>query len=215
MKSILLLISLIFIPMYNTIAQTDAKAIKILDNVSAQSKKNGATQIELNFITAAKAIGMPAPQKWKILTFNNKFRMDMGDQVIYCDGKTIWRYLKADNEVEINDYVEDANTLSPTNIFSIYKKQFKAQYMKEEKNNNTLCDYIELYPLVPKKKNYSIIKLFINKAKQQMQEMQIKNKDGSTLTYSIQKIVPNVKVTDTDFIFDATKYPKVQINDLR
>ena len=139
----------------------------------------------------------------------------MSDQVIYCDGKTIWRYLKADNEVEINDYVEDANTLSPTNIFSIYKKQFKAQYMKEEKNNNTLCDYIELYPLVPKKKNYSIIKLFINKAKQQMQEMQIKNKDGSTLTYSIQKIVPNVKVTDTDFIFDATKYPKVQINDLR
>ena len=44
----------------------------------------------------------------------------MEDEVIICDNKSVWRYLKELNEVQISDYEPADDEITPTNIFNIY-----------------------------------------------------------------------------------------------
>jgi outer membrane lipoprotein-sorting protein len=75
---------------------------------------------------------------------------------------------------------------------------------------------IDLYPEQPKQKNYSIIKLKIDKAKNQLQSIKMIGKDGIDNTIELVEFTPNVKVVDSMFKFDPSKYPKnIEINDMR
>ena len=41
------------------------------------------------------------------------------------------------------------------------------------------------------------------------------NNNGTTISYTIVKFTPNPTVKDSDFNFDAKKYPGVEVVDLR
>ena len=41
------------------------------------------------------------------------------------------------------------------------------------------------------------------------------DKDGNEVTYTLKRFAPNVELADGLFTFDKTKYPGVEVNDLR
>eukprot|EP01031_Cornospumella_fuschlensis_P049255 gene49255-60296_t len=49
----------------------------------------------------------------------------MADQQVICDGKTVWAYLKESNEVNVYDYDETEDELSPNKVFDFYKEGCK------------------------------------------------------------------------------------------
>ena len=138
----------------------------------------------------------------------------MVDQVVMSDSKLTWTYLKESNEVQIAEVKTKSDAISPATIFTMYEHGFKQKYLADKKANGKTIQLIELFP-EDAKKSYFKIQLEINKADKYVQTARVYDKNGNINTYTIVKFTPNAATTDDLFSFNKTKYPGVEIVDLR
>src|SRR5687768_7582462 len=84
------------------IAQNDAKAKKILENVS--KKVNALKSLKANFaLHLAGANGkVRETKKGNFVMKGPKYRVNIAGQEIICDNKTVWTYMKETNEVQVS-----------------------------------------------------------------------------------------------------------------
>ena len=71
---------------------------------------------------------------------------------------------------------------------------------------------VELTP-VDKTKPFFKVLLYVDKSA--INTTKIFEKNGSRYTYSTSSFKPNVVIADATFVFDAKKYPGVEVIDLR
>jgi len=144
----------------------------------------------------------------------NKYKVTMTDQELYSDGKSQWTYLKDNKEVQITDVDNNTDGINPAKIFTIYEKGYKYLFTGEKKVGAKTLQTIDLSPLDIKKSIFKI-RLTIDKAAKQITNVVIFDKSGNRYTYAIKSFIPNVKVAESVFAFDAKKYPGVEVVDLR
>jgi len=198
--------------MKRLIAQ-DATANKILGTVSAtyqtyKSIKAGFSITINNTQTKSKI-----KQNGTLYLKGKKFRINLSDQEIYCDGKTMWTYFKEENEVQITKYDANAQDINPSEIFTIYQKGFTSKYVGEAIVSGKTIQKIELTP-TNKSKPYFKVKLDIDKASHKVNNMTVMNKNGVNATYSVTSFQSNLTMNDTFFKFDEKNKPGVVVIDL-
>lgn len=225
MKTILrkLLVTILFFSSINSNAQNqapkiDTKAKKILDELSIKTKQYKTIVSEFIILAENKVAKTKDVQKGKIWIKGAKYKLDIANQIIINDSKTIYTVLKDAEEVQINnaDEKKSEDQISPANIFTIYEKGFKYEFVKEEKlKNGSTAVQVKLFPNEPKKKNFHTLILNIDKAKNQVTSFVILGKDGTQTTYTIKNFTPNSDVADDVFAFNGKSYPKYEIIDLR
>jgi outer membrane lipoprotein-sorting protein len=130
------------------------------------------------------------------------------------DGKSQWTYLKKDKEVQVSVVDKTGDALNPAQIFTLYEKGFKYLYTSDKKIGAKVYQMIDLSP-TDTKKSYFKIRLGIDKVAKQVASVLIFDKNGNKYTYDVKTFVPNVKVPESTFTFDAKKYPGVEVVDLR
>ena len=217
MKKILLAFGLLFAN-YSIQAQVDAKAKKILDDVSAKTKTYTTINAEFTIIIENKKNKTSDTQSGKLTLKGNKYKLEVNNQTIISDSKTSWTILKDASEVQINtiESKEKETGLNPSNIFTMHEKGFKYEFVKEEKQKNgAVYQIIKLYPEDAKKKNYHTAVLTINKEKSQIVSIKIMGKDGTDMTYLVKSFSSNVAVPETVFVFNDKNYPGFEVIDLR
>lgn len=216
MKNIFLatLVSLAF---FSVQAQVDQKAKAILDEVSAKTKTYKTISSEFSYTVEGKDKKVRTREEGKLIVKGKMYKVDIAGQQIFCDGKTIWTYLKESNEVQINSVEnrEQDDKITPSNIFTVYEKGFKYEFIKEETVKGIVYQVINLYPQEPKKKAYHTAKLMIDKAKKQVSSLKISAKDGTTSTYALKKFEVNKEMADAVFAFNKANFPGVEVVDLR
>ncbi len=198
-------------------AQDDTKAKAILDELSKKTKTYTSIKTSFNYVMEGKDAKKSEKQEGTLSLKNNKYKLEIAGQEVYCDGKSISTFLKDANELQINE-MPDPNSedaISPTNIFTIYEKGFKYKFESEKVENGKTIQLINLYPINSKSKNYHTVKLFIDKANKQIASIKVLGKDGNNYTYLVKTFVSNSEMGDALFVFDKQKHPKVEINDLR
>jgi outer membrane lipoprotein-sorting protein len=188
-----------------------------LETLEAMSKKyQGYSTFEASITSSMinEVENIKEEFKGKITVKGSKFRLVMEDQEIINDGTTVWTYLPAAKEVNIDNYDPDSDDINPSKIYEIYKKGFKYLYLGDKNEGGVMCEEIDL---VPEKKDaqYFKIKMFISKKDNSIQSWTMYDKSGNKYKYSITKFTPNVNVPDNLFTFDPKKYPGVEIVDLR
>ena len=144
----------------------------------------------------------------------NKYKVTMTDQDVISDGKSQWTYLKKDKEVQVSNVDNSSESLNPAQIFTIYEKGFKYLYTGETKAGAKTYQMIDLSP-TDTNKSFFKIRLSIDKVAKRIASVLIFDKNGNRYTYTIKTFVPNVKVPEATFTFDAKKYPGVEVVDLR
>jgi len=193
---------------------TAGQAKVLLDGVSKKYKsfKTIKANFKLSIDNAANKI---KEEKKGILTLKaNKFKVELDNQEIICDGKTVWTFAKDANEVQVNNYEANSSGISPASIFTMYEKGFLYQMGEVVKEAGKDIQVIDLTP-TDKSKNYFKIKLFIDKANQSIVRSKIFDKNGNIYTYSVLQFVSNTNYDDATFSFDVKKHPGVEINDIR
>lgn len=200
------------------VAQKPAPADKVADkllNVISNRYKNFKT-IKADFIYSieSKAENINEKQKGSIYVKGNKFRLDIADQIIVCDNKTIWTYSKDANEVQVNNYDAKKAPIRLDDLFTMYDKGFLSKILETKKEGKNDVALIELTPK-DKKKNFFKIKLSVDKTNQTITKSQVYEKSGTIHTYTVTNQFPNIKLEDKFFVFDAKKYPKCEVIDLR
>lgn len=213
MRKIAWLLSLMVVISLSAFAQKDKRAQEILDAMSKKYKALNSYQAAFTY--ASVGAGAKESYKGDLTVKNEKFRLLLGGQEVFTDGKTMSTYIKESNEVNVQDYDASAKSeLNPTQIYTIYKRGFDYRFLKEQKQGGRTLEVIELKPN-REKSPIATVQISVDKADRSVRNWEIVNKDGKRTTYTITKFTPNVNVPDAYFVFDKTKHPGVEVVDLR
>ena len=200
----------------NIHAQDDPKSKAVIDKLIAKSK--AWTSFEADFASSLvnKAGKLDVKQEGNVRVKGKLFNLALTDNTVINDGKAIYTYSKKSNEVTISDPADMDKELDPTKLFTIYEQGFKSQFVEEKKEaDGTLVQVIKLFPLEPGKKPYHTVIMTIDKAKVEPKVVKVLYKDGNEVTYTLKKFTPNVDLFESVFVFDKSKYPGVELNDVR
>ena len=195
-------------------AQQDPKAGKILDQMSAKYQAMKAFKATFTQTLENDAAKVKENITGDITVSGQKFRLKLSGQEVINNGQTMWTYMKAENEVNISDYEPEDQEISPSQIYTLYKKGYKYAYVQEAKANGVPVDVIELSPEDRSNPVYKV-RLKVSKADKSVKSWQMFKKNGNRYTYKISKFQPNVPVDATTFTFDKAKYKGVKVIDLR
>lgn len=211
-KATFLLVPALLLQFVLGMAQIDKKAKDLLDKVSAKTKSYTSYKVNFTFSLSNTDQKINESNSGALIVKGPKYQLKMGEQEIFCDGKKVITYQKETNEALSQDLADmDSESITPQSIFMMYEKGFKIRYVKDITEGNKKLAVIELYPMEPKKKDYTMIILYVEEAQLSIARAEIKAKNGSKYTYSVSKMEPNVAAADGLFTFDKTKYPGVKI----
>ena len=187
----------------------DEKAEKILKDLSANTKSYSYMDVDFdfNFINTSQDIN--ESQKGNIKINQNKFRLDLNQQLIISDDSIQWIYLKESNELQIMEYDSQDEMISPNKLFTIYENGYKSQYIELKENNHI----IDLFPI--ESNEFKNIQLHIDQDKIQLKKIILFDKNGGSFSYSITKFIADKEIDENAFRFNEANYPDLEIIDLR
>ncbi len=195
--------------------QQDEKAKAVLDKVSA--KTNAYKSIILTFELTISGNGFETPlvENGKAYLDGDKYKVELKDQDIYCDGVTLTTHLKEDKECYTSKVADQTgeDAIMPSELLTIWEKGYKYEYVKETTYKGVAVHHINLYPKDAAKSKFTAIILKIDMAKNEVISVLIKGKDGVNMKYDLTKFEKNVTIPSTTFVFDKAKNPAVTCYD--
>lgn len=212
-RSIVAAIALI-LPMMAA-AQTPNKGKTILDGVCLQTKSYATIEIAFTYTMENTSKKIKETKAGTACMKGDKYWLDFSGQQIISDGKTVWTYIRDNNEVQINTVnPNDDQAMNPAKLLTGYDKNFTPKFIKEETRGSKIIQVIDLTPL--KARSYFKIRVEIDKVKKQITRAIVYDKNGTTTyTYDVTKFVTNTTIADSKFTFKASDHPGVEIIDLR
>lgn len=145
-------------------------------------------------------------QSGEITLKGNKFHITLAGNETKFDGKIQWMFVSEFNEVSITEpTAEELKEISPLAMIEYYVSKDRISEGEDGE--------INFYPTEPKESEYFRIELRINKSNLPS-KLVIYQKNGDKITL-VWDSLNKTKVDDSYFYFDTTKYPNVEVNDLR
>ena len=195
-------------------AQYDQKAKEVLDAMSAKYKKIPAYKASITSAMINEVDGINEEFGGDITVMGDMYKLALEEQVVINNGNTVWTYLPDVNEVNIDTYDPDEDEISPSKIYTAYQSGYKYLYVGDESCSGGTCAVIDLVPN-DKDAQFFKIKLFIDKSDYSLKSWTMFDKTGNKYKYSIKNFNSNINIKPSFFTFDASKYPNVEVIDLR
>lgn len=188
----------------------DPQAKALLDKVSQKFK--AYKTLKLNFVLNVSHPDRKVNEKQsgKVCIKANKYRISTDDLERISDGKSVWTYFIQDEEVQVNNVDSKSGELSPADFFSFYNHDFD-YYINSD--NANICE-IDLTP-TNKQVSYFKVRLSVDKKNNMITKATVFEKNGMRYTYSFSNMLPNQAIEDTQFYFNKSQYPNVEVIDLR
>jgi len=178
-------------------------------------KYNAYSAIEAAFsITIEIPEEEPILQEGKLIQKGDMYFMETEAQTVYSDGESMWLHLKEDHEVQINDIEEDEASvinLSPKGILAMFDE---TTYEYAITNKEGHINHIEFKPL-DKDSEFRKLRVSINTKTNQLLDTKVFYTDGIRYTMTVATVTPNLSYEDEVFVFDASKFPGIYVEDLR
>jgi len=191
----------------------DQKASALLDEVSAKTKSYRSLKVDFSYSMENKQAKINEEKKGTLYLSGDKYRLTIANQIVICDGKTIWTYIEESNEVQVSSLDNKDDALAPSKLLSSYNTNYKSKIIKDKNQTDPNIESIELTPNTVKNFNKAVIT--VDKTKKQVKTFSLFDKSGNTFTYKISRYQPDLPVTTSDFTFDKTKFPGVEVIDMR
>jgi len=189
---------------------SDPAAKKILDNVSAKFKSFKSVLANFTY-KVQNAVGKTlSTKKGSVTMKGSKYRINFGDQQIWCDGKTVWNYDKNSNEVTVSKVESAAGTITPQKLFTnFYDKDFLYKLNGDKKEGTKTLQEIEMTP-TDKSKAFHKVYVLVDKNAQTLYSTKVLETSGNRYDYTVNSLKANVNADDSQFVFDKSKYPGVE-----
>lgn len=185
---------------------SDLKSFEIKFTAKMQNMQNGSTD----------------QFDGSVIVKGDKYHLKVKGQEVINNGKTVWTYLVDDAEVNISDYEPEEDEVTPSQIYSLYEKGFK--YTIEQANVTLYGGTYDKVMLSPEDRDKSYFKIYLYIKKNAgvntgaIKVWEIYEKNGTVYTYTVTQLRKNpheVTQNANYFTFDASKYPGVEVVDLR
>lgn len=201
---------------YAKTADSDPAAKAILEKVKV--KYEAYKSVEATFTLSIEIPDQPKEdQQGKLVQAGDKYRLELANQTLVCDGKSIWLYLKQNKEVQINNFdpEEEEAFLSPRDLLRIYEREdFVYVLSNEYSEGGKVLQDIEFKPTDPNSE-YSKMRLSVDKATSQIKRIKAFAKDGSRYTLTVGVFKSNQTYPASAFVWNKTECPDCYVEDLR
>jgi outer membrane lipoprotein-sorting protein len=136
------------------------------------------------------------------------------EQTMISDGKTVWSFNQNAKEVQINKAdPRDTETLNPLALIENYEKNYRAKLIREDRERGIDVVIIDLQPF--EGRSFHKVRILTDKAKKTIVSFEVHEKSGIIMTFRVDKMQTNVFAPDSEFKFDASKHPGVEVIDMR
>lgn len=205
-------IVLTFVLVFKSIAQNDPEALRILEGFSSAAISAPSVSIRFKLITIDQAEDYTKTSSGSLIISGDKYKLDLQDNIIWFNGETSWNYLPEEMEVTITKPDKNDNSFlnRPSNIFTMYKKDFRIRLVEEKTDSYV----IDLYP-EDIKSEFIRIRLAIGKANSDLKSIEYKTKNGLILTVNVIEYSLKQNPEGSSFVFNPENYSDVEIVDMR
>ena len=180
---------------------------EILDYIVTKISSYKNISIDFDLLYENISLDIKTNKKGKLILENDKFSIDLDEQIIINNGDIQWTYLKDINEVQISNNELTAGLSNLSDLFKISKNDYKILFLKDEIN-------FYLIELIPKTiKSFIKIQIKFQKQNKEISEIKVFDKEGGKFIYSINKLKYDLEINS--FYFDTSKFPGIEIIDLR
>ena len=198
-----------FLILISSISSFSNEKIKeeIIDDVVTKISGYKNISIDFDLLYENISLDIKTNKKGKLILENDKFSIDLDEQIIINNGDIQWTYLKDINEVQISNNEITAGVSNLSDLFKISKNDYKILFLKDEIN-------FYLIELIPKTiKSFIKIQIKFQKQNKEISEVKVFDKEGGKFIYSINKLKYDLEINS--FYFDTSKFPGIEIIDLR
>jgi len=209
-----LILAIGFVAAYLTgFAQKDEKAAALLDEVSSKTKTYKSIIADFTYTMDNKAAKIHEIKTGSLLVSGEKYKLNAAGQTVFCDGKTVWTYIKESNEVQINTIDLRDDAITPSRLLTSYTTNYLSKIIQDKDAADPTLAAIELTPVTAK--NFVKAILIVDKKVKQVKAFKIFDKNGNIFTYRVTKFQTDVPVSAADFTFTESGYPGVEVIDMR
>lgn len=202
MKKILFVLLIAVLPMFVCGQNSAERRVK----AAVAELKRSAYEGRFTLLYYNAANDATDKQSGEITLKGNKFHITLAGNETKFDGKIQWMFVSEFNEVSITEpTAEELKEISPLAMIEYYVSKDRISEGEDGE--------INFYPTEPKESEYFRIELRINKSNLPS-KLLIYQKNGDKITF-VWDSLNKTKVDDSYFYFDTTKYPNVEVNDLR
>jgi len=216
MKRIFLIVVVLF-SAFIAQAQQDEKAKGILDKVSENTRSFKSISAAFSFTMQNKEMDINEKKEGVIKLKGQKYCVELPEVgvKVYSDGTTLWNYMKDGNQVTISNIDEESSDLmDPSSLFSIYEKGFKSKFIAEKNEGGKTLYQIELFP-DNTIHDVTKISILIDKATMMIHSAQLFETGGNVYGITVKKLETSKDFPDSDFIFNSSNYPDIEVIDFR
>jgi chaperone LolA len=187
----------------NYVTENLQRRYEMIDDATAQFEQHvrfGFSNIEQTF------------QGTLMMKKPNHYRIESEHQTIVTDGVTVWAYSTANNQVIIDKYKENSNSLSPEQFMLNLPTNYYASVLGSEKVSEGL---VILLKLVPKDDRSFVksVKLSVEEHSWLVRKIIILDINETETTYTIKDIKLNTNLKEKTFAFETPK--SADVVDLR
>jgi outer membrane lipoprotein-sorting protein len=195
-------------------AQKDAKALEVLDAMSAKYQSIEAFRAKLVYKLENPGEKLNETFRGEITVMGEKYRLKIGEQEIINNGSTIWTYLREVNEVNIDNYYPEDDPMAPAKIYTIYREGYKYSFVEKKKQKGRIVNIVDLEP-DNKDEPFFKIRLTIDEQDNTLTNYKVFDKNGNRYLWSVSDFDPEQNLTASYFEFDPGNYKGVEVIDLR
>lgn len=190
-------------------------ARSILDKAAENYSKSGAVTAKFTLNTKDVKEKYTYSQDGTADMKGNKFRIEVPEAITWFDGKTQWIYIKDNDEVNItNPTGAELQAISPSMLFSIYKKGYDLKYNGQRTEKGKVVQEVEM-TAQDKKNELKKVIVQINKANNTFSKIVLYDANGMENTLIVNSYKPNSTLSDAAFVFNSKDYPNAELIDLR
>ncbi len=186
-------------------AQTNAEALVRLMVNQMKSHKN--VELDYKYQVSSEGLSTEA-QQGKAWLQGEAYKVEMVEQQIISDGKTIWTYLVDEEEVMISNATEGEDN-TPLKLLTSLDENYAATLTGLDAKGNATIE------LANPKGKYRRISLRANPNNLAINGMDVYMEDGTKLILTVDEMKFDQELDDKFFTFDTKKHPNVDVIDMR
>ncbi len=214
-KLFLLLISAI---MCATVSgQTDQKAKDLLEQTSKKMQSYQSLSANFVFTMENAKMNIREQNSGSLLLKGKKYQVHLPDlgMKVYSDGKTVWNFMEAANQVMITNVGDDSQGgIDPSVIFNIYQEGYTFKFIEEKQESGKTISYVDLFP-GDKNAEFRKITVGVDKGRLMIHSLVTHGNDGNQYGIYVKDIKTDQAIAENEFLFDRSKHNNVEEIDFR
>jgi outer membrane lipoprotein carrier protein len=191
----------------------EAKGEQLLKEASQHIKSFRALKIQFTYEMENSGQNVKETMKGELLSQGDRYNMSLSGNLFISDGTNTWSYLEEMNEVYVNLLENTEGGLTPTSILNEFETQFKAKHIRQETHKGKRVEVIDLVPTTPQA--FYKYRVALDAASKMLVYTIAYDREGGTYTYTMDRVETNPTIPAGQFTFTASRFPGVEVIDLR